>query len=43
MGGVIIGHDTIVAPNSVIIKNTEACSVYSGIPGKNNKREYRKI
>ena len=34
IGGVIIGHDTIVAPNSVIIKNTEACSVYSGIPGK---------
>ena len=34
IGGVIIGHDTIVAPNSVIIKNTEACSIYSGIPGK---------
>ena len=38
IGGVIIGHDTIVAPNSVIIKNTEAWSVYAGIPVKSMRK-----
>lgn len=34
MGGIVVRHDTIIAPNSVIIKNAETCSIYSGIPGK---------
>lgn len=48
IGGVIIGHDAIIAPNSVIIKNTEAYSIYSGISGmiiikitKENIEKYR--
>lgn len=34
IGGIKIGHDSIIAPNSVVIKDTEAYSIYSGIPAK---------
>ncbi len=34
IGDIEIGHDTIIAPNAVIIKNVEPYSVIAGIPGR---------
>lgn len=34
LGNVRIGHDTIIAPNCVVVKNVEPYSVVAGVPGK---------
>lgn len=34
IGNIRIGHDSIVAPNSVVVSNVESYSIYSGIPAK---------
>lgn len=34
IGKIRVGHDSIIAPNTVIIEDVEPYSIYSGIPGK---------
>lgn len=34
IGGITIGNNSIIAPNSVVTKSVEPCSVIAGIPGK---------
>jgi serine O-acetyltransferase len=34
IGKIKIGHDSIIAPNSVVIKDVEPYSIYSGIPAR---------
>lgn len=34
LGPIIIGHDSIIAPNSVILKDVLPCTIIAGIPGK---------
>lgn len=37
LGGIVVKEDTIITPNSVVIKNTEKSSIYSGNPAKKIK------
>lgn len=34
LGGITIGNNSIIAPNSVVTKDVQPCSVVAGVPGK---------
>ncbi len=34
IGGIVVGNNSIIAPNSVVNKNVEPCSVVAGVPAK---------
>lgn len=34
LGNIVIGHDSIIAPNAVVIKNVPSYSVVAGVPAK---------
>lgn len=34
LGGIVVGHDSIIAPNAVITKDVEPYSVMVGVPGR---------
>lgn len=38
IGDILIGHDSIIAPNSVVTKNVEPYSVVAGVPAKTINR-----
>lgn len=39
IGGVVIGDNVIVAPNSVVIKDIEEGDIVSGVPAKSIKKK----